>query len=312
MSKALLHYVTNIILPPLIMVLLLSLQCAGQQKVQFTQYMFSGMVINPAYAGVDEALSLTFIHRNQWSGIEGAPSTQTLSAHTLFKKKNLGLGLTIVNDKVGVHKNQSILTNYAYHLRTGEKSTLSMGLQAGIHSTRSDYASLMDDVTNDPKLSNLVVSETFFDFGMGVYFRSPGLHVGLSAPELIPETISLNDTASVRLSRANIFLFSKYTITRSERIAYEPAVLLKYLPGLPLSFDVTINMIYRKVLVLGLAYRKRESVDFLFKAQVTPQLQLGYGYDYTIGDVSRLSNGSHELMVHYLFRYVQTKVSSPR
>jgi type IX secretion system PorP/SprF family membrane protein len=274
--------------------------------------MFSGLVINPAYAGVDEALSLTFIHRNQWSGVENAPSTQTLSAHTLFNRKHLGLGLTMVNDKIGVHKDLSVLTNYAYHLRTGEKSVLSMGLQAGIHSTKSDYASLMGGVTHDPKLYNLVVSETFLDFGMGIYFRSPGLHIGLSAPGLIPEKISLNDTVSLQLSRTNLFLFSKYTITRNERIAYEPAVLLKYLPGLPLSFDVTINMIYRKVLVLGLAYRKRESVDFLFKAQVTPQLQLGYGYDYTIGDVSRLSNGSHELMVHYLFRYFQTKVSSPR
>ena len=274
--------------------------------------MFSGLVINPAYAGVDEALSLTFIHRNQWSGVENSPSTQTLSAHTLVSKQHLGLGLTVVNDKIGVHKNQSIMTNYAYHLRTGKKSVLSMGLQAGIHSAESDYASLVGGATSDPKLNNVAVSERYVNFGMGLYFRSPALHIGLSAPELIPERVSLNDTVSFHLSTTNFFLFSRYTITANERIAYEPALLLKYLPGLPLSFDVTVNMIYHKVLTLGLAYRKMESVDFLFKAQVTPQLQLGYGYDHTIGDISRLSNGSHELMVQYLFRYVQTNVSSPR
>lgn len=274
--------------------------------------MFSGLVINPAYAGVDEALSLTFIHRNQWSGVENAPSTQTLAAHTLVSKKHLGLGLTIVNDKIGVHKNQSILTNYAYHIRTGERSVLSMGLQAGLHSAKSDYASLMSGATSDPKINNLVVEERYVNFGMGFYFRSPALHVGFSVPELVPQQIFLNDTVSLDLSRTNFFLFSRYTITPNERIAYQPAILLKYLPGLPLSFDVACNMIYRKVLTLGLSYRKCESVDFLFKAQVTPQLQLGYGYDHTIGDISRLSNGSHELMVQYLFRYVETKVSSPR
>ena len=176
-------------------------QCAAQQKVQFSQYMFNNLVINPAYAGADEALSLTFIDRRQWSGVDDAPTTQTLSGHTLFKKKHFGLGATLVNDQYGVHKNLSALTDYAYHLQVGKKSFLSMGLQAGVHNTRSDYASLIGGVTNDPRLyAN--VSQTFFDFGAGIYFRSDRLHVGLSAPQLLPETISLSDTLSVRLSRA--------------------------------------------------------------------------------------------------------------
>jgi type IX secretion system PorP/SprF family membrane protein len=283
----------------------------AQQKVQFSQYMFNNLVINPAYAGADEALSLTFIHRAQWSGIDNAPTTQTLTGHTLFRKKHFGLGATIVNDQYGVHKNLSALTNYAYHLQTGKHSFLSLGVQAGIYNTRSDYASLIGGVTNDPRLyAN--ISETFFDFGAGVYYRSPRLHVGLSAPQLLPETINLADTLSVRLSRTNYFLFSKYRITQNESLEYEPSILLKYFPGLPLSYDVNINMIYRKVLTLGLSYRKQESVDFLLKAQITPQFQVGYAYDHAIGSVARLSNGSHELMVQYLFKFVETKVASPR
>jgi len=283
----------------------------AQQKVQFSQYMFNNLVINPAYAGADEALSLTFIHRAQWTGVDDAPTTQTLTGHTLFKKKHFGLGATLVNDQYGVHKNLSALTDYAYHLQTGKQSFLSFGLQAGMHNTRSDYASLIGGVTNDPRLyAN--VSETFFDFGAGVYFRSPRLHVGFSAPQLLPETINLADTLSVRLSRTNYFLFSKYRIRQNESIGYEPSILLKYFPGLPFSFDVNINMIYRNVLTLGLSYRKQESVDFLLKAQITPQFQIGYAYDHAIGSVARLANGSHELMVQYLFKFVETKVASPR
>lgn len=287
-------------------------EISAQQKVQFTQYMFNTLVINPAYAGADEALSLTFINRNQWSGVENAPTTQTLSGHTLFKKQHLGVGLTLINDKLGVHKNLSALSSFAYHLKTGKSSYLSMGLQAGVHHKRSDYGSLAGSNNNDPKLSGAILSKAFFDVGAGFYFRSPRLHIGFSAPELIPERISINDTVSVQLSDVNYFLFSRYRFTVTENFEVEPGILLKFLHGVPLSYDLNLNFIFLKVLTMGASYRKSESVDFLMKAQITPQLQLGYAYDHPVGEISRLSNGSHELMVQYLFRYMTKKVSSPR
>jgi type IX secretion system PorP/SprF family membrane protein len=284
----------------------------AQQKTQFTQYMFNTLVINPAYAGADDALSLTFIQRNQWSGVEAAPSTQTFSAHTLVRQRHFGLGLTIVNDKIGVHKNLNILTNYAYHLRVAEKSFLSMGLQAGIRNRKSNYSSLIGNGAADPKVYDPVISRTTFDFGMGVYFRSPRFHAGVAAPQLIPERYTINDTLSVDLSQTNLFFFAKYIIPVNENLDAEPSGLIKYLAGVPVSFDINLNLTYRKVLTLGLSYRKKESVDFLMKAQVTAQLQLGYAYDHPIGDIALISNGSHELMARYLFKYRQRKVTSPR
>jgi type IX secretion system PorP/SprF family membrane protein len=296
----------------ILLVLLFAVQSTAQQKAQFTQYMFNGLVINPAYAGADEALSLTFIQRKQWAGIQNSPSTQSLLAHTLFKKKQTGLGFILINDKLGVHKNLNVLANYAYHLKVGEKSYLSMGVQAGLHNRKSDYASLMANSGTDPKLYNAAISNTSFDFGMGLYYRSPRLHVGISAPELIPETITLNDTLSIQLSKVNYFLFTKYLFVVNENINVEPSVLIKYLSGVPVSFDLNMNMIYRKVVTFGLSYRKSESIDFMLKGQITPQLQFGYSYDHSIGRVSNVSNGSHELMIQYIFKYVERNVTSPR
>lgn len=290
----------------------LHLNSLAQQKVQFTQYMFNGVVINPAYAGVDEALSLTFIQRKQWANIESSPSTQTLSAHTLFKKKHFGLGATIINDKIGVHRNLSALSNFAYHLKVGEQSYLSMGLQAGIDSRKSNYARLAGNANIDPKLFDATVSYTAFDLGMGFYFRSPRLHVGLSAPGLLPKRFDLNDTTSVSITDANFFLFAKYRITLNESVDLEPSLLFKYLAGIPLSYDMNMSLIFRKVLTVGLSYRKKESIDFMLRGQITPQMQFGYSYDHPVGDVSRVSNGSHELMINYVFRYVQSKIDSPR
>jgi type IX secretion system PorP/SprF family membrane protein len=284
----------------------------AQQKTQFTQYMFNGAVINPAYAGADEALSLTFIQRNQWSGIDNAPTTQTFSAHSLVRNKHLGLGLTVVNDEIGVHRNLSALTQYAYHVRTGKESYLSLGLQAGIYNLKSDYASVMRSNVNDPQLYNPVRSQTFFDFGAGVYFRSRRFHAGFSAPELVPQHFAINDTLSVQLSKVNFFLFSRYRLAISEYIDIEPGGMLKYLSGLPVSFDVNINMIYREVLTLGLSFRKSDAVAFLMKTQLSRQLQVGYSYDHPFGDVSRVSNGSHELMVNFVFHNLRKNLTGPR
>jgi type IX secretion system PorP/SprF family membrane protein len=284
----------------------------AQQKMQYTQYMFNGLLLNPAYAGADDALSLTFINRNQWTKVENAPTTQTLTGHTLFKKKHIGLGLSIINDKLGVHKNLSAVTHYAYHLKTGVGSFLSFGIQAGVNNRKSDYASLVGYNSTDPKLYNPFITHTSLDFGAGLYFRSPKLHAGISAPELIPERITVNDSISIRLSKSNYFVFARYRIPVNDNIAIEPSVLFKYLHNVPLSFDINANMIYRKVLTMGLSYRKKESIDFLLKAQVTPQLQFGYSYDQSIGALSQLSNGSHEVMINYLFRFVEKNVTSPR
>jgi len=286
--------------------------CVAQQKVQFTQYMFNGLVINPAYAGADEKLSLTFINRSQWNGIGGAPTTQTFTAHTLFKKKQFGLGFLLLNDQIGIHRNINASASYAYHIRVDKKSYLSMGLQAGVKSLRSDYA-LLTGGSNDPYLNNMVTQQMFFDFTAGIYYRSPRMHIGFSVPELVRQEFRVNDTLVVHLNNINFFLFTRYRFTMSENFDFEPSVLVKYLKGVPLSFDINFNWVYRRILTMGASYRKKESVDFLFKAQITPQLQFGYAYDYPVQTVSSLNTGgSHELMVQYLFSFFKKNVTSPR
>jgi type IX secretion system PorP/SprF family membrane protein len=285
----------------------------AQQKEQFTQYMFNGLVLNPALAGSDEALSITFLNRRQWSGIEGAPVTQTLSAHTPFANGRTGVGLYLVNDKIGVHRNQSFQGSYAYRLHVSEKAYLSMGLQAGLNAHRSDYASLSSTSSlNDPKVANGTISNTAFNVGAGLYYKSERFDAGLSVPEIVPENISLNDTARVAWQRTQYFLFGRYSIPLNEIFDFEPSVLIKYMRGVPVSYDVNACVLIKKALMLGLSYRKQESIDFLLKARVTPQLQLGYAYDYGTGEVSRAGNGAHELLINYIFNFSTDNVASPR
>ena len=308
----------QIFLTQIAMALTLLLTCGapgkmyGQQSVQYSQYMFNGLVINPAYAGAEGPLSLTFIQRSQWAGVEGAPSTETLSAHSLFKEKKMGLGLSIVNDRIGVHKNLNALAHYAYHVRIDHDTYLSMGIQAGVQNRRSDYLSVIGDLNNDPHLQNPLISHTSFDLGAGAYFRTKNFHVGVSVSEIIPQQLHVNDSLAIEIGNETYFLFSKYRLSISEVIDLEPSTLMKYLPGLPVSFDINVNVVFHEAITTGISYRKGESVDFLLKAQITPQLQFGYSYDHPINEITRISNGSHEMMVGYIFSFVRSRINSPR
>src|SRR5688572_30032028 len=216
-------------LRPLLTALLLGILVSAttaQQLPQFTQFMYNNLVINPAYAGADEALSLTLLHRSQWTGLDKAPSTQSFSAHSLIRKKQIGLGLTIVRDEIGVHKNTNILTNYAYHINVAERTVLSMGLQVGLTNIKSDYASLAS-APLDPKLVNSI-NETMIDFGAGLYLRSPRFNLSLSSPGLLSRTITINDTVSVNFKKANFLGFARYRFILSDNLDMEPGFMIKY------------------------------------------------------------------------------------
>lgn len=282
----------------------------AQQRPQFTQYMFNQFVLNPAYAGANEALSLTFVNRSQWTKVDGAPMTQTLSGHTLFKNEHTGLGVTITNDKVGAHKSTSAMVASTYHLKVASHSWVSMGIQAGIINKRSNFSNLTG-AGIDPQTGQ-GFSHTYLNLGTGFYFRSRTLEAGISVPEIFPGKLQVTDSLLLNLNKPNWYLFTKYRYTLNDHIDMEPGVLFKYLRGVPLSYDLNLSFEFYKVFSAGVSYRKEESIDIIWKAQLTPQLQVGYAYDRTIGKISALSNNSHELMVNYVFKYSKSNITSPR
>lgn len=280
----------------------------------YTQYMSNELVINPAFAGADEVLSLTLVHRSQWTGLDGAPSTQTFSAHSLFRNDHIGLGISIINDKIGIHKNLTLNTSYAYHLRIDRDRYFSMGLQVGVNRKQSDFGSLTGHIQNpnDPSIGEFRETATSIEFGTGISYRSPRLHLGLSAPKLFSGKTAISDSISIDLNKPHYFLYGRYRAPVNHNVKIQPGILMKYLPGLPVSFDFSLAAIFNEVLLTGLSYRSFESIGIIVQAKLTPQLKLGYNFDYPISQVSELSHSSHELMLNYLFRYSKYRVKPPR
>jgi type IX secretion system PorP/SprF family membrane protein len=292
--------------------LLISDSIYAQQDALFTQYMFNGLVINPAYAGSQDALSATFAARKQWVGIDGSPSTQTLTAHSPLKNEKVALGLSFISDNISVTHQYGVNAIYAYRLLLKDGNKLSFGLQAGFTQFKSQYSQLATRTANDPSFSSDQVSGLLPNFGTGIYYSTHKFYAGFSVPHLISNL--LNDTTVSRNSvqRRHYILHSGYVFTLSHDLKLKPSVLIKAIEGAPVQIDLNTNLLIREVLWLGVSYRSFSSLNFLTQVQITDQLRFGYSYDISVNKLNALNMGSHEIMLNYNFSFLKSKVVTPR
>lgn len=291
-----------------IILLIIAFSCSQVAKAQFeasyTQYMFNGLAINPAYAGSHNSLDASLITRFQSPGIEGAPSTQTISAHSGIKDKKIGVGLMIITDKIGVTRQTGYYASFAYKIKFA-KSTLSFGLQGGATSYRSDYGQLLIKQPGDP-LVNGEVRETQPNIGAGIYFHSKMFYAGLSMPQMVG-ALSVNVIES-----QPIILTSGVVLPLSDAFKLKPSILIRTVEEQLVEVHFNMNLLIHEILWIGASYRVNSSVSGLLELQLTNQLRLGYAYDATLSDLSQADSGSHEIMLNYQLRFSKKKVVNPR
>ncbi|MFW5759507.1 MAG: type IX secretion system membrane protein PorP/SprF [Cyclobacteriaceae bacterium] len=272
-------------------------QAIGQQKPVVSQYMFNGLVLNPAYAGVHNHLDATAVYRDQWVNLEGAPSTTTFTAHSNLKGKNIGLGMMLSNDRIGVHSDNSFHLMYAYKIRTSA-GTLSMGLQSGFNYLSSDYTLLNLKNEADPLLSQSLGSLKM-NFGTGVYFSTPSAYIGFSVPYILKNrNINLDMAQQIQDSRYYYFTAGR-VFDVSRKVKFKPSVLLRLEEGMPIAGDVNINLYLEDLVNVGFSWRSGDSFVSLFELKLNDFFRLGYAYDWIISDLSNFSSGSHEFMLNY-------------
>ncbi len=287
--------------------------CAQQDPI-YSQFMYNGLAINPAVAGSAETLSANALYRRQWIGITGAPETQTLNVDAPVYKKKLGLGLSIINDKVGVTQNLVVNTLYAYRIQF-QRSTLSIGLQAGVDNYRADFTSVetgSQTGTDDAFGSN--VNLVHFNFGSGLYYYSKRLYVGFSVPHILNQSQDGMNSQGGTQSRQyrHYFLTAGYVFDIGDDFKIRPSTLFKLAGGAPLQVDINTNFWYKETYCLGVSYRTKDSFTTLFQLQITRQFRFGYAYDYILSNLGQFTTGNHEIMLQYQLVKKNTKIITPR
>ena len=287
----------------------------SQQGRLMSHYMFNGLLLNPAYAGSKEFVSTTMLYRKQWAGIEGAPVTYNGSVHGLLKKKKLGLGALIQQDKIGVTKQTDFYGMLAYHLPVG-LGKLSIGLQAGLSNFSSEVVNLTYWDPGDKVFAYNTFSNLLPNAGLGAYYYRDLFYAGVSAPYLISydpnESSSFETSVPVHRMTRRYYVTAGGIIETEKELKFKPSMLIRYESGAPLQYDVNLNMLINDIFWIGASYRSDESIIALFEYQISRKLRVGYSYDYTLGELGNYSSGSHELMIGYDFGFPVTKMKSPR
>lgn len=288
--------------------------CIGQQIPVLSQYMFNGLIINPAYAGSKDYMSATLMVRKQWTGYEGAPVTQNASIHGPLRKKKVGLGLIISNDKIGITNQTDVYASYAYHVPM-MVGNLSFGLQGGFSYFKSNFSELDFWDKDDPVYATNSLTNIQPNFGFGSYYYSERFYAGLSIPQLI----SYDSIQTLNFYKENIhhqsrhFYFNSGIILDGNKdFIIRPSVLVKYVQNVPLQYDINLNVLITKIFWLGASYRSDDAVVAIFEYQVNRKLRIGYSYDMTLSQIKNYSSGSHEIMLGYDFGYNVLKMKTPR
>ena len=283
----------------------------AQQDAQYTQYMYNTININPAYAGSRGVMSIFGLHRTQWVGLDGAPTTNAFSINTPINNSNLGVGLSVVSDKIGPTKDNTISADLSYTIPMSDDYKLSFGIKASGNLFNLDVNQLNPADASDPNLQNFN-NEFSPNFGAGLYLHSDKLYFGLSVPNFLQDSKYNDNEVAVFQERMNFYAIGGYVFDISPSVKFKPAFLTKLVTGSPLQVDASANFLFFDKLMLGGAYRWDAAVSALAGFQVTDGLFIGYSYDMETTELRNYNSGSHEVFIRFeLFNKV-SKMVSPR
>ncbi len=276
----------------------LPLTITAQQDPSYTLYNYNMNVINPAYAGSTERTQLNVNFRSQWVGLQGAPETQSLSLAVPLKNDKIGIGASVVNDRVFVLNETDAYIDFSYKLQLTDNTKLYLGLKAGGSFVDIDLNSL--DVQNDPLFTENV--STFNpNIGLGALLRGNNYYLTVSAPQLLKSDRFEKQAGIVTEATDELHFFAGggYHININDNLRFTPSTMVRLVSGSPTTIDATGTFdIYNRV-ELGLNYRLNESVSGLAFIKMADWMAFGYAYDRSTTNIGDFSRGSHEVLLRF-------------
>ena len=313
----------------------------AQQRPHYTQYILNNYILNPAISGIENYTDLKLSARDQWVGLNGAPQTFYLTIHGPLGKKDYrtsatsyeipgqnprgkyywenytaaephhGVGFSMINDRTGSYNRFTTYATYAYHLGLSPTTNLAAGFSAGITVVGIDK-SKTDFGGGDPSdpatgaAINGELNKIRPDIGAGLWLYSRNYFIGLSAQQIVPQTLSfVDDAAVVTKGRLipHVFLTGGYRFLLSEDVNAIPSLMFKYINGSSnnnFQVETNIKLQYQDLFWIGGSYRYQDGFAAMLGLNVGNTFNIGYAYDYTTSNLKTVSRGTHELVIGFL------------
>lgn len=286
----------------------------AQQDPHYTQYMYNMSVMNPAYAGSKESISGGLLYRKQWIDIEDAPTTGTFFIHSPVGR-NVGLGLSVISDKIGPVEENNVYADFSYTLNLGGEHKLAFGLKGGLTMHKIDFnyifTTLPDQSPLDP-FSSGNPNNTFLNIGSGVFYYTDKYYVAFSVPNMLKSKYLDFNGRQYGTEVIHYFLTGGYVFDLNPNLKFKPSAMIKSSVNAPTSVDVSANFMFYDKLELGATYRREDSFGGMVNFAVTPGLRIGYAYDRVISDLKTVTPASHEVMLLFDINIPKKVSRSPR
>jgi len=284
----------------LLIILTASLISSGQQDPMYTQYIFNMQTINPAYTGTWQTIGFLAISRLQWVGIEGHPSTQTFSLQSPFKSENVGLGMNVVHDKIGMENRILFNLDYSYRLSIGEKTSLRFGIKGGFtnYSNPLPFYTVYDP--GDPNFMTDVHNKFMPSFGIGAFLSSERAYFGVSVPKLVESKFNVTSSDNYTITDyRQLYTSGGLVFDLTRNIKFKPTFITKLVEQAPFQYDLSANFLFAEKFWLGAMYRSGDAVGVIAQWIFQNRFRIGYSADFTTTDVRKYHKGVHEIMVSY-------------
>lgn len=308
--------------------LCLAVPCFAQQDAQYSQYIFNGIYINPAYAGYRERININASYRSQWAGVNGAPKSFTLAADALMPNERVGLSLVMSTEQLGAQKNISAFANYAYRLPVNEEETskLAFGLGLGVMQSGLNGDMLNPTDLGDNYIPNGTVKQIVPDIHAGVFFSTPRMYIGASVNNLIGKYILDKRSLDYNFPtpKPHFYLTGGVLIPMvAYAVDFKPFFLIRDDIKGPTVMDINAFFLFKQVFWLGAGYRtginlyKKPALQGDFNNKnaligmaeifVSQQLRLGYSYDHSMSKLAGYAGSTHEISVSWNFYTTKEK-----
>jgi len=281
----------------------------SQQDPQLSQNMFSKLSYNPAYTGSHGKICVTALHRQQWYGFEGAPEISVFNFDAAINPFgiNSGVGLSIVQDKVGFNDNLGANLSLAYRFELWD-GDFAIGVNGGIinYSLNPNWkipsgTSIHSAVSEDPAIPSKVEDEMALDLSFGIYYNTDELYIGLSSTHLNEPTFQPKEGNVKPQIHRSYYLISGYYIPITEtKFSLNPSLMVQT-DGSTSQIGLNTYVSYNKKFWGGVSLRTDKTLTGMIGAKLFDWVKVGYSYDFTVSEIGKYNPGSHEIMVGFCF-----------
>lgn len=295
------------------LVCLLSMLFLSLDKVQAQQdfingfYMFNPVAFNPAIVGANDKTEISAVWREQWTGLNGAPSTQYVNFHTPLntwknkfdrlsrEKYNTGLstGISILNDKIGATNFTKVSIPVGARIRLTESGIrMSLGLRFDVARFSANYLDLRY-IDNEDIVSGSNPPSYNVNLATGLYVFHTHWYAGISMTN-----IRQNELENYAYSfKRHYYTSLGYAYPLTKEFTLRLTTLSTSVQGTPFSMTYTPAVIYDDLLQGGFSYRYGDMFGVFFSGKPIENLVIGYWYEYAIGTKRSSVGATHEIVM---------------